>query len=83
MNSEEMARDIARAMEAQNKAIIQNMINPGAVVVVPDYLTWRETKCPLDGDDSMEQYWRERRQAIRMFALDELDGGDCGRGFWK
>lgn len=81
MDWSKAASELAQGMIRQNEMIIQNMVNPVAAVIFPSYEDWKKSIPPCENpeDTSMERYWNERKRAIRMFALAELDGGDCGR----
>lgn len=76
MTNEEMAKILARQIEYQNTWLCEQMFNPSAVVVFPSYQDWMNNRpiCDGDIDISLERYWKERKEAIRMFALAELDG---------
>lgn len=76
MSWETAADDLARSLELHNRFLIQNTFNPGALILFPSYEDWVKNmpECEKNRDTSLERYWKERKDAIRQFALSELEG---------
>lgn len=73
---EEAAMSLAKGLEYQTKWLLEQSFNPSAVIVFPSYEDWAKNmpECEKNGDTSLTRYWKERKEAIRMFALSELEG---------
>lgn len=76
MEDKDYALAFAEALNLHNKYLLQQALNPGAVVVFPSYEDWIKNmpECEKNGDTSLDRYWKERKEAVRRFALNELNG---------
>lgn len=69
MDNKEMCEQIRKAMEIQNRYIVQNMLNPGPLILFPSYEDWKNrSRCQYESqDNSLEAYWKERKEAERRY----------------